>query len=570
MRIKKQSEILDLQTRKILIEEIEASENKARKREAFRRYQCYKDMTNRYVAQMLLDQFDVSTVIEMRYAIANISIVKKVIDKLAKVYSSGADRTISDDQKATQTIEKLEKYLCINTEMKKTNRFLKLQKNLALYVKPCPVGDKWTIKLEPLNPYLYDVVEDYYDRTKPLVYILSSYTPPADSFALLDPAYRTGTPTVAPQGNNRDEKIADTPSDQTKGEDKQYVFWSDDYHFTTNSQGEFIPNPENTKNENPFGICPITNFAIDQDGAFWALGGQDLVDGAILVNAMISNNNHIGVVQGYGQFYMTGENLPKTIKVGPSKAIIAEYKLNEQAEPKMGFLSANPQLDSLKGLYESYIALLLTTNNLSTSGIATQLSGGPTMPSGIALVIDKSESIEDIQDQRQLFVDKEPETFERINAILTTYKGKLVPELEGLSLPENFEDNFNIKFMDSQAIMTEAEKLGNLKLRKDLGIDSMLGLLKRDDPTLTDEQAEDKLKKILADRIKEKLFETDAQEELGTDQTAAPEEDPPVPPQDPNAVPPKKKTLVPLNPEDVNPDESKKGYDGQEGNVSDN
>ena len=58
-----------------------------------------------------------------------------------------------------------------------------------------------------------------------------------------------------------------------------------------------------------------------------------------------------------------------------------------------------------------YIALYLTTNNLSTSGVSTQLSGGNTLPSGVALILDKAESLEDVQDQRQVFIDKEPDIF---------------------------------------------------------------------------------------------------------------------------------------------------------------
>lgn len=515
MRIKDEKELLDPAVRAQIIQEISQQENKFRKDRAYKRYQCFKDKTNRYVAQELLNQFDLTTVLEMRYAIANISIVRKIVDKLSRVYSNGVQREVTGNEQATKTVQDLSKILCLDAEMKKTNRFVKLQKNTAFYLKPVPEGDKWSIKLEPMNPYLYDVVEGYYDRTKPLCYILSNYKPPVEVWSQLEIPNRATSVQTVPEGNRQDEKIADSPIDQGANEAPTFIFWSDSYHFTCNEKGEVIPNPENPGNENPFGEMPIVNFAIDQDGSFWAQGGEDLIDGGVLLNSMITQINHVGVIQGYGQFYMTGENLPRAIKVGPSKAIIVEYKKDEQAEPKLGFLSANPQLQDLRGLVEAYIALLLTTNNLSTSGIATNLQGGVTAPSGIALIIDKAESLEDVQDQRQLFLDREPEIFCVLQKMLAYYGSNICDDLAGLQLPEDIEETISIKFNEPTPIMTEKEKLDNMKLRMELGLDNMITLLMKDDPTLSEKDAETKLMKLIEQEIKVKSEQMKQSEAAG-------------------------------------------------------
>lgn len=556
MRIKTESQLLDPAIRARIIEEIESRENQTRKWQAYKRYQCYKDKTNHYVVEALLRQFDANTVEEMRYALSNISIVKKVIDKLARVYSNGVERSVTGSKEDTKKIKDIEKLLDVNTALKKTNRFLKLEKNVDLFIKPCPVPNfdgtetKWGVKLEALLPYLYDVVEDHYDRTKGLCVILSDYTPPGTSLAQFD-GRRAPIPLVAvPEQNanvadGKDQIIADKASDQknnTVNGEKTYVFWSKNLHFTCNSKGEIIADPQNPENKNPLGVFNHINFAIDQDGAFWAEGGDDLIDGAILINALITHTNHVGTVQGYGQFYITGEELPRSIKVGPTKAIIAEYKLGEQAEPKMGFLNANPQLDSLRSLIEMYIALFLTTNNLSTSGVSTQLSDSGSLPSGIALIIDKAESLEDVQDQRQVFIDKESDIFEAINAVLATFGDEnLIEELKGLELSKDFKKNFSVKFNDPTPIMSEKEKLENLKLRKDLGIDTMLSLLMKDDPTLDEKQAEEKLKKLIEQRIKEKMLEQEQMKASGIEY------------EDPNQVDPANPD-EPEGPNDPNPE----------------
>lgn len=518
MRIKNESDFLNPAIRAQLIGEIESFENQARKFSAYKRYQCYKDKTKNYVVELLLRQFDYETVEEMRYALSNISIVKKVIDKLARVYSNGVERSVEDDEAATENVQKLTKLLDVNTAVKKANRFLKLHKNVDLFVKPCPVYDinnkeSWAVKLEVLQPFLYDVVEDYYDRTKAMGVILSDYQPPATALYGMD-GRRSPVPFAnSPQNDGVDNKLADSPEDQRNYEgenrEKLYVFWSKYYHLTCNSKGEIIKKKGEDKenNLNPFQVFNHINFAIDQDGSFWAEGGDDLIDGAILINTLITHTTHVGTVQGYGQFYMTGENLPRSAKIGPTKAIIAEYKKDEQAKPELGFLNANPQLDSLRGLIEMYIALYLTTNNLSTSGVSTQLQGGMSTPSGIALIIDKAESLEDIQDQRQVFLDLEPKMWEAIGAILDTYSDSvLVEELKGIKLPEDIKNTIVIKFNDATPIMSETEKLQNMKLRQDLGIDSMIGLIMKDDPTLSEKQAEDALKKLIEQKLIEKML----------------------------------------------------------------
>jgi hypothetical protein len=521
MRIKKQDELLDPVVRKTIITEIKQPENQWRKHEAYKRYQCYKDNTKRYVVENMLSQFDENTVIEMRYSISNISIAKKIVDKLSRVYANGVERAVTSDELATSNIKALEKALDFNSAMKTSNRFLKLQKNMALYIKPCPVEDdgdqKWTIKVQPLNPYLYDVVEDYYDRTKPLCFILSHYKPQKNVLLSIESGLQNTQTKLVTDGNNRDEKIADKPIDEGAGERELFVFWSDKYHFTCDASGEIVKDEFNQENINPFGICPLINFATDQDGSFWAQGGNDIADGAILLNAMMTHINHVGVTQGYGQAFMTGQSLPRSLKVGPTKVILGEYTKDEQAQPTFDFKSANPQLDSLRGLVEAYMALLLTTNNLSTSGISAQLKGASNSASGIALIIDKAESLEDVQDQRQVFMDKEPCIWQVIGKIIDVYNQNLTDDLQSLKLPENLDENLMLKFHDPEPIMTEKEKLENMKLRQELGIESMIGMLMKDDPNLDEAMAEEKLLKILEQEMNIKVQEKDMAQKLGLD-----------------------------------------------------
>lgn len=513
--MKNQDDLLDPAVRKRIIEDIKGTENTARKNEMYKRYQCYKDQTFRYVQMELFKQFDASTVHEMSYCLSNIAIVRKVIDKLARVYKYGVEREVflndKESKESTAALKGAVDESDANRKLKKCNRYFKLFKNTVMYIRPTPVsGDADAlkcIKMDPLPPYLYDVVEVEDDREKPMVYVLSDFSPAKDSAtgnpvqAVVPGTDGRGGNTVNAfivKGDGIDQSIADTPGDEKS---KGYVFWSDKYHFVCNDKGDIIGGPEDKLN--PINELPFVNYAEDQDGSFWAIGGNDLTDGAVLMNSMITNILHIGVTQGFAQIVATGKDFPKNAKVGPNK-IIFLHQQEGDPNPTFEYKNSNPPLDELRALVEMYVALLLTTNNLSTSGVASNLNGGAQFPSGIAMMIDKAESMEDVEDQRQIFVDNEPcvwELYAKWYALLVSRK-ELVEEQAKYPVPVEFD--LRVKFSKPVAIESEKERLEVLKIKKDLGIISMVDMIKAENPELTDKEAEEKLMKILEEAMKRK------------------------------------------------------------------
>lgn len=510
MQITSEDQLLDINVRKAILKEICGEENQERKNQAYKRYEMFKDRIKKYVMLEMKKQFDESTVKEMSGVLSNVSIVKKIINKLAKVYSSGAERKIEvtedgePNEDAQKNLNKLEKQLEMNTQMKKLNRFLKLQKNGAAYVKPCKVievdgAEKYKMKNEILNPYLYDAIPNPYDKEKALAHILSDYIPSNGM------VYTTGDPgirgnilqPVKKDGDGKDQAIADNPIDEAKFGNRSFIWWSNKYHFTTNHKGEITSGEETN---NPILKDPVVDFAIDQDGSFWAIGGDDLIDAGTLINSMLTNVQHIGVVQGYGQFWMKGKNLPRQVAVGPTKSILMEYVEGDPV-PDLGFAQSNPQLEQLKSLIEMYVALTLSTNNLSTKGVAANLQGGADFPSGIAMMIDNSESTEDINDQQQIFVDKEPQIWDLVFRWMNLYgsTGQLVEDLKDIKIPKN--SKVVTSFKDQQPILSEKEHLEIIEKRKDIGINTMIDLIKKDNPGMNDEDAKKKLKEILEDKI---------------------------------------------------------------------
>lgn len=528
MRLENEHQLLDAEVRKRIIEEIKGRENRDRKQRAYKRYKCYKDQTHLFVLEHLLAQFDENTVKEMQYALCNISFTKKIVNKLARVYSNGVKRE-ADTKKDTKKVEEHEKLLRVNQTMKKLNRFLRLQQNVLLYIKPVKVGEKFRIKLVPLQPYFYDVIEDPNDPETPMAVILSHFTPEIyRSTSVLDFANRENRGAqVAKQHDGMHQMIADKPEDSPAEADLEkgkLIWWSKSYHFVTDENGGIVSSTQGegpAEVANPILELPFENFAVDQDNAFWAEGGDDIVDGAIRINTQLTNLMHIGVTQGYGQLVLSGAGLPSQVKVGPNHAIKLEVEKGSGDQPGTAeFITANPPLADLKDLIVMKIALLLSTNNLSTKHIAADLSSASDFPSAIAMIVDMAESTEDVEDQAQVFLDGEPKVWKKIAKWEEIYADRelLDDELAKHQLPEDID--VSVTFESAKPIMSEKEELEVMKMRKELGLDRMVDLIMRDNPGMSEERAKARLDEILNEAMERaaKMGLTPGAEGEGDDQ----------------------------------------------------
>lgn len=516
MKLTDEVQILDIDIRAQILEEIEGPENISRKEESLRRYECFKDFTKKYVLQRIESEMGADTAIDVRNRVSNISFTRKVVDKRAGVYRDGVKRILID-QNGKRTDDSQEqvggvyRLVNANSQMKKTNKFSELQKNCLVFAKPyqCSVSKKWKYKLVPLQSYLYDVIEDANDPEKPLIVIFSYFTSRQPASISSNPAGIVPTGQVGAHygkpvgfsdfrlGDKKDQTIADSPSDEGEAV-KEYVWWSHNFHFTTDQKGNIIKAEENL--ENPIRMLPFVDFSMYQDGNYWALGGDDLIDGSILLNLLLTDLYYIARYQGFGVFYAFGKNIPEKIKIGPREGII--LKVNEgEPTPQVGFATPSTQIDMHMQMIEQYLALLLSTNNLEPNEITGQLSA-TNAQSGIQEIIKKSVNTDDIEDQQQIYKDGEPRLFNIIRAWHNLYleRGQLDEEFAQFGrIDENL--SMILSFNKPQAYMTETEKLDLIQKRKDMGLDTMLDSIMRDNQEMTMDEAKERLKKILEEKL---------------------------------------------------------------------
>jgi hypothetical protein len=511
LKIDNEDKLLDIKFRKKIIQDIENQENIRRKNSAFKRHDMFRDNTKAYVAEVIRQEQGDEALNEIQHRISNLSIVKTVVNKKAMVYANGARRDVVGEgpiEEAQIQIDKVIDLLNFGTVMKKANKWEELFKNSILQIYPYKndITKKWRIKLDLCLPYKIDVLEDEYNSEEGRVFIYSYFAPQVSSINYA-PIGMSGIHTGADQLVNNSMRAGDGVNQalvaETQDPKKEFIWWSTNYHFTTDEKGVIIDNSESgDSGENPVKDIPFVNIATSQDGNFWAVGGEDLSDGAVLVNLFLTEIYYIAKYQGMGLFYLFGRGVPKRIKVGPSQALTLDVK-PEDPTPQIGFATSNPNISEYMMAIKEYISALLKTNKLEPSTVIG-LDSAMTASSGVQEMLQKSELNESLEDIKEFYRDAEPLIFQKYIKWHNYLFDKMLLDDDFASIGRIPEDiKIVTKFNEPRSTMTEKEKLEIIKIRRDLHLDTMVDSIMRDNPELTHEQAQDKAVESLKNRVLE-------------------------------------------------------------------
>lgn len=503
--------------RKSVLKEIDGPENLARKNDELRKHEVYRDKTGKWVLLALSKEgLKNETLAQMSNRLANLSVCRRIINKLARNYIVPPKRTAKRSQKA---VDEWGDELDLNTQMKKVDRYLQLFKNTVAMV--LPVKDSrassvsvlpiYRLKMRVLPAWAYDVLPDPNDPTKIGCLILSEFTQRASASDSTSDYrgslgyHQSARLNSSDIGDGIEQAIADAPADtQSDEKNRRFIWWSDKYHFTTDKNGKVIASDSPDGLLNPIGIGPYVNFCGDQDNYFWAEGGDDVVDSSILLDKILTDINFISFVQGWGQMVITGKDIPKNIEGGPGKAFVLPQKSSDDPTPTVYFASSNPPISQWLETFKTTLALLLSTNGLSVRNISATLDATD-FPSGVAMLIEQSEVVEFNQDTQMLFQDKEPEIWALIESWRKLYSMTKQLVEEQAMLREIKDTDVNLNFVSLKPPISEGELLDNLKKRKELGLASLEDLLRLDNPDLTDEEIAEKAAKL--DEEKQKNIE---------------------------------------------------------------
>lgn len=474
------------------ITEINEGAEKSRRAEMHRRHRIYLDGGKQYLIEQLIREFSPDAVKEMR--LSPVNFLKKIVNKKSTIYKEAPFRkteSASDQALLDYYVEALD----VNGVMQKGNRYYNLFANCAIYTRPCE--NKIEVKVVP--PYLYSLIANALDLTKIEGYIFSDFYEEGQINPETDLPSATGAEGFSRSRGLKvlNDQIASGEA-QANPENRSYILWTDEQHMTLNSKGIPIKlDPASGEEQflNPVGQMTIVNLAQERDNTPWALQGADMVDVCIAIQLGLSDLLSIAKHQGFSLLSIVSEEEPQNLKIGLNRAIW--LKATEgQPTPSIAYVQASSPLDQYKAIILDLVALLLSTNDMSVNAIggANQTK---TVTSGFQALIEMSDTLDVIEQQKPIMKKAEKELWDHIKAWHNyLYENDLLDEeVRKLGV---FSDDFEIQinYRDMKPIESEQERVNTVKELMSLHLLTRKDAVKKLNPDLSDEQIEEKLQEL--------------------------------------------------------------------------
>lgn len=411
-------DVLDLGVRKQFLDEILQEENQRRKEESLRRYEIYKQNQKRFIMQALVNEFSPKTVANMR-TLTSINLTKRIIDQKASIYRDAPARSffrfsgvgLTNNEEAQ--CESIYETGGFNVSLKTANRLFKLQSD-QIHLQCLPQDRK--LMLRVLMPHHLDVIPSKDHPEKGEVFITSVM----DTSRLLTNMYQD---IQGSQFNDyrdlRDQNIAD-PDDLQKRAKMRFIWWTDEYNFSTNGMGEYtneenipieVQNPD-IAFENIIGKAPFVDVSAAKDYEYWLRSGSSVCDFAVEMGVMLSDLSNTMRLNGHIQGVIYSEKQPGKIAVGPNVFIHIPLDPDKAVQPRLEMLSPTAQIEQQMKTLESLTQLLVAAEGLDSKSIGGGMGGGTTYSSAIERLLALMERFEASRDDIDSFEKAESEVFE--------------------------------------------------------------------------------------------------------------------------------------------------------------
>lgn len=461
-----------------IIKNIEAEENRERKRLEWKSYQVFSGDQRTLVTDALKVMFPTSA--KSMY-VSNINVFKKVVDKIAKVYSKTQPmRQVNESDDIGETYEGFDQ------SFKTMDSLFNRHKYLLGWVRN-NLDDAKKFDVKFLAPYLFDLIIDP-DLNKVVAVILS---------------YPDKDLTASSNTDRINSLIAENAADSAS-EEKRYSLWTETQHVNVISKSrsmnastsvDFIIDEENMQGINPLGRLPFVWITAEKDIPEYPTANS-LPTESVNINLMNSDlltGTCRAAVPILKTSFPQGSKI-NVIHEGHSVSLALPQSTDPDAPPTTAeYINASPPLEAIKGVLFDYASAIVGDHGIEGFSITSENTN---FQSGFDRALAQAGTNEVREENIIIYTEAEKEIFEII---------KVFDAINGTRLfSEN--DELNIIYPKPEVIQSEAERLGLIKIKKELGLIEEWEKFIILNPNMTEKQAREKLK-IIESEKKEKLQE---------------------------------------------------------------
>lgn len=501
-----EEQILDQSYRKKIIAEIKSNENVQRKIKSYKKHNMQQDNFYQYVKEHLETKLDPQTVCEMDI-FASVNLQKRISTAQGAIYRCEPTRKFFNELgDEIEGLDDIYSDIDIDTKFRRANVDYKYQEQCKIQYY---VEDQ-KINARILLPYQYDVVPYPNNPEKELFTIISNFDNTDRDRIRREDDNNNGFSQGDTYRDGVNQTIADY--DDQELEKERYYWWSKTYNIVTNGRGEILDKLTEELLEGEvedkdvlsplveYNITPFVEVSGPKNFEYWCRSGDVLFDTTIMYNVILTSEKEVVDLQGHSQAYYKGdvENMPKHIRVGPSKIVFLPINPNQPVDAEFGFANPGSDLQGIKEFRESFLRAFLTSIGLDVSVVSGD-SSVQTASSGVEKMLQMIEKFEASQDDISLFRHVEDNSLKVICALTKAYQGQRVDNIPLLSdkyqipLPEEVE--LSVEFNKPEMKLTYDEKIETATKEIEAGLSSRVHAV-MDLKGLTKEQAIEYIKEV--------------------------------------------------------------------------
>lgn len=446
---------------KDLIKEICEDVNSVHKRnlrgEDYSRYLMFNGKIHDIIRKAISKEFaKPETVEELSSRLVPINITQKIVTKLAGVYTeSPLRKSANNDIQDQGLLNEYVEYLSLNLRMKEANRYFKLFKRNLMEVYVDEAGCPWARNI-PRHQYE--------------VYSYSTITP------------------------NRPDVIVKIIRDNPDPSKQLFHIWTNENFVKVNGAGEILVNEENQESINPYGKMPFIYINESSDSVD-PLTDDDLLKMSITIPVVLTDLLFANKYQCFSLIYTIGYS--GIVPSNPNSVVAMDFGPDGQ-KPELGTIEPKVDSDKVISIVTTLLSMLLTTKSLSSKTISPITSENAA--SGVALILDNAESVEDKKDQQEFFRKAEDDLWSLLKENMIPYwraTGQIKEELD-MEFSEDFE--VTVFFREPKVLTSEKEMFELAKSR----IDSGFSTLKRELAILYPQMGDEEIIELMNEIREEK------------------------------------------------------------------
>lgn len=465
---------------KTAVLDIEKNSNLVRKRTAWDSEQIRTGNLKPYVEKRIRQMYPKT---HTMYTISDYSVLKKIVDKKAKAYKEPPVRKLPGEENKNATIiyQDIVNKFALNQAMKELDVNYNQHKHglLAVFMdrqQGVPLAKptlNW--KFYSLNPYEYDLVKDRDGKVK--VVILS---------------YPTTSVTVG-SGDGYNSLIAEAGNADESDKERMYTFWTDTEYVEVIVNGDkgsknvsISIKDTPTKGKNPYGVLPFVYVPMDFSVNYPNLSPlpmQTVEFNALFSVYLTSANMQVGMLK------ITRPEKQKITVASQSMYTAIEVPQSSRPEDKpsdVSFIAPTPNMEGHKQAITTYLTTVLDEHGINGNAV---VNPSEDFSSGLDRLIAQADVQGIIEENQELYYKVEQEVYNIVSAQLKAISQGSLPEAQ-----------LQVIYKKPKVMISDKEKLENLKIMKDLGLWPEYELIQQYDPNLSEEEAKQKLSIIATEK----------------------------------------------------------------------